>query len=56
MLREGVDVITIRALLGHVSLDTTQIHPEIDLEAKARALDRWQTSDSKSTTLDSPES
>jgi site-specific recombinase XerC len=53
LLRAGVDLNTIRAWLGHVSLDTTQIYAEIDLEAKARALDKCQTSDSKRTTLDS---
>jgi integrase/recombinase XerD len=29
----------IRGWLGHVSLDTTNIYAEIDLETKARALD-----------------
>lgn len=38
LLRSGVDINTIRAWLGHVSLDTTNIYAEIDLEAKARAL------------------
>jgi hypothetical protein len=36
---------------GHVSLDTTQIDAEIDLEAKAGALDKCQP-ESKRTTLD----
>jgi integrase/recombinase XerD len=53
LLRAGVDLNTIRAWLGHVSLDTTQIYAEIDLEAKARALEKCQTPDSKRTTLDS---
>ena len=53
LLRAGVDLNTIRAWLGHVSLDTTQIYAEIDLEAKARALDKCQTPDSKRTTLES---
>lgn len=52
LLRAGVDLNTIRAWLGHVSLDTTQIYAEIDLEAKARALDRCQTPDIKRTTLE----
>jgi len=34
----GVDINTIRAWLGHVSLDRTNIYAEIDLETKARAL------------------
>ena len=33
-----MDINTIRAWLGHVSLDTTNIYAEIDLETKARAL------------------
>jgi integrase/recombinase XerD len=38
LLRAGVDINTIRAWLGHVSLDTTQIYAEVDLEMKAKAL------------------
>lgn len=38
LLRSGVDINTIRAWLGHVSLDTTHIYAEIDLEMKAKAL------------------
>jgi site-specific recombinase XerD len=38
LLRAGVDINTIRAWLGHVSLNTTNIYAEIDLETKARAL------------------
>jgi site-specific recombinase XerD len=34
----GVDINTIRAWLGHVSLDTTNIYAEADLEMKAAAL------------------
>lgn len=51
LLRAGVDLNTIRAWLGHVSLDTTQIYAEIDLEAKARALDRCQIQEAKGATL-----
>jgi len=40
LLRAGVDINTIRAWLGHVSLDTTHIYAEIDLEMKAKALAR----------------
>lgn len=36
--RAGVDINTIRAWLEHVSLDTTNIYAEIDLEMKAKAL------------------
>jgi len=38
LLRAGVDLNTIRAWLGHVSLNTTNIYAETDLETKARAL------------------
>jgi integrase/recombinase XerD len=40
LLRAGVDINTIRAWLGHVSLDTTNIYAEVDLEMKAKALAR----------------
>lgn len=39
LLRAGVDINTIRAWLGHVSVDTTNIYAEIDLAAKAKALE-----------------
>lgn len=38
LLRAGVDINTIRAWLGHVSLETTNRYAEIDLEMKAKAL------------------
>jgi integrase/recombinase XerD len=38
LLRAGVDINTIRAWLGHVSLATTNIYAEVDLEMKAQAL------------------
>jgi site-specific recombinase XerD len=38
LLRAGVDINTIRGWLGHVSLDTTNVYAEIDLEMKAKAL------------------
>jgi integrase/recombinase XerD len=38
LLRAGVDLNTIRAWLGHVSLDTTNIYAETDLATKAKAL------------------
>ena len=38
LLRAGVDLNTIRAWLGHVSLDTTNIYAETDLASKAKAL------------------
>jgi hypothetical protein len=36
---------TIRAWLGHVSLDTTNIYAETDLETKARALAKCEVTD-----------
>lgn len=38
LLQAGVDINTIRGWLGHVSLNTTNIYAETDLETKARAL------------------
>lgn len=38
LLRAGVDINTIRSWLGHVSLNTTNIYTETDLEMKAKAL------------------
>jgi len=46
LLQAGVDINTIRAWLGHVSLDTTHIYAETDLVTKKRALatlDRGRT-------------
>ena len=40
LLRSGVDINTVRAWLGHVSIDTTNVYAEIDLETKANALAR----------------
>ncbi len=39
LLQAGVDINTIRAWLGHVSLETTNRYAECDLEMKAAALD-----------------
>ena len=38
LLRAGVDINTIRAWLGHVSINTTNVYAEVDLEMKAKAL------------------
>jgi site-specific recombinase XerD len=45
LLRAGVDINTVRAWLGHVSLDTTNIYAEIDLETKAEALAKCEVGD-----------
>ena len=39
LLRSGVDINTIRAWLGHVSLETTNRYAEVDLQMKAKALE-----------------
>jgi len=39
LLRSGVDINTIRAWLGHVSLATTMVYADVDLEMKAKALE-----------------
>ncbi len=38
LLRAGVDINTIRAWLGHVSVNTTNVYAEVDLEMRAKAL------------------
>lgn len=38
LLQAGVDINTIRAWLGHISINTTNIYAEVDLEMKAKAL------------------
>ena len=45
LLRAGVDINTVRAWLGHVSVDTTNIYAEIDLETKAKALAHCEITD-----------
>ena len=49
LLRAGVDINTVRAWLGHVSLDTTNIYAEIDLEMKAKALAKCELTDPSTT-------
>ena len=39
LLQAGVDINTIRGWLGHVSVDTTNIYAEVDMTAKARAIE-----------------
>jgi integrase/recombinase XerD len=50
LLRSGVDINTIRAWLGHVSLTTTNVYAEVDLEMKAKALDNCEVEDKKEVT------
>ncbi len=49
LLRAGVDINTIRAWLGHVSLDTTNVYAEVDVEMKAKALSACEIPDSRVT-------
>jgi site-specific recombinase XerD len=50
LLRAGVDINTIRAWLGHVSLNTTNIYAETDLEMKAKALAHCEVKEPSPTT------
>lgn len=47
LLRAGVDINTIRAWLGHVSLETTNRYAVVDLEIKAAALETCAVRDSE---------
>jgi len=49
LLRAGVDINTIRAWLGHVSLNTTNIYAETDLEMKAKALAQCEVMEPNAT-------
>ena len=48
LLQAGVDINTIRAWLGHVSLETTNIYAETNLEMKAKALAMCEIGERKS--------
>ncbi len=47
LLRAGVDINTIRAWFGHVSLQTTNVYAEVDLEMKAKALANCEVKEGK---------
>lgn len=47
LLHAGVDINTIRAWLGHVSINTTNVYVEVDLEMKAKALACCEVVDKK---------
>ena len=47
LLQAGVDINTIRAWLGHVSINTTNIYAEIDLDMKTKALAHVELTDDK---------
>lgn len=42
LLQAGVDINTIRAWLGHVSVDTTSVYAEVNMKAKAMALEKCE--------------
>ena len=44
LLWAGVDINTIRAWLGHVSIDTTQVYADVDLQMKRKALAACESS------------
>ena len=48
LLQAGADLNTIRAWLGHVSLDTTNIYVEIDIERKRKAMELCDAASAKS--------
>lgn len=50
LLRSGVDINTIRIWLGHVSLATTNVYVEVDLEMKAKALANCEVEERRRTT------
>ena len=54
LLRAGVDINTIRAWLGHVSIDTTNIYAEVDFEMKAKALSHCEIPGSRSSGAGTP--
>jgi len=54
LLRAGVDINTIRAWLGHVSLETTNRYAEVDLDMKAKALEMCADSGLDPTPRPSP--
>lgn len=54
LLRSGVDINTIRAWLGHVSITTTNIYAEVDLEMKAKALATCEVGGILTTTDEKP--
>ncbi len=50
LLQAGVDINTIRAWLGHVSINTTNIYAEVNLEMKAKALACCEISEEQNKT------
>src|SRR5215470_11830254 len=55
LLRAGVDINTIRDWLGDVSIETTNVYAEIDLEMKAKALNMCATNRKRKRWRDNPD-
>ncbi len=51
MLQSGVDINTIRAWLGHVSVNTTNIYAEVNMEMKVQALLACETGGGQGKTV-----
>lgn len=47
LLQAGVDINTIRAWLGHISINTTNVYAEVDLAMKAKALAMCEISENQ---------
>ena len=56
MLRSGVDLTTIRALLGHVSVQTTHMYTEADTEMKRKALECCAVTVPEASRFEAPDS
>lgn len=56
MLRSGVDLTTIRALLGHVSVQTTHMYMEADTEMKRKALECCSVTVPEASRFEPPDS
>jgi site-specific recombinase XerD len=56
LLRAGVDLTTIRAWLGHVSVQTTHMYIEADVEMKRKALEHCTVTVPEATRFKAPDS
>lgn len=56
MLRAGVDLATIRAWLGHVSVQTTHMYVEADTEMKRKALEKCPVTVPETRPFEAPDS
>ncbi len=56
LLRSGVDLTTIRAWLGHVSVQTTHMYMEADTEMKRKALEKCAITVPEASRFEAPDS